>query len=189
MKKRKKRPRTCTRCGSPATDGLCRDETCPFSEHLQSCPAGWVNHPDGPGCKDNACHCGGRIKAEVHSDDHTFEANAAQPPPTTDIETDPAVAQSGRNSTKPRTIVLPCFNIIVRLPSIEPSQTGLSLAGEITSSLHEGDSGSEDDSDYEAAIDGIESLILAHACAGVDITVPAYVAGIQTAVEAASGRL
>jgi hypothetical protein len=86
-----------------------------------------------------------------------------------------------------RTLVLPCFGIVVRLA--KPDCPGRSLAGVITSSLHDGDSGSDYDSDYEAAIDGIESLILAHACAGVDIAAPAYVAGIQTAVEAAGGHL
>ena len=35
-----------------------------------------------------------------------------------------------------------------------------------------------------ARVDGLESLILAHACAGVDVESPAYVEGIETAVEA-----
>ena len=41
-----------------------------------------------------------------------------------------------------------------------------------------------DDMQYAAAIDGLESLILAHACAGIDISSSAYVEGIETAVEA-----
>jgi hypothetical protein len=117
------------------------------------------------------------------------EANVVPSRPAIDIDPDPAIAEPGRNCDQPRTIVLPCFDIVVRLASIEPGQSGPSLAGEITSSLHDGDSGSEDDREYEAAIDGIESLILAHACAGVDITVPTYIAGVQTAVESAGNRL
>jgi hypothetical protein len=39
---------------------------------------------------------------------------------------------------------------------------------------------------YNAAIDGIESMVLAHACAGIDVTSPAYVEGLETAVEAVS---
>lgn len=35
------------------------------------------------------------------------------------------------------------------------------------------------------ALDGIESLVLAHAVAGVDVTAPAYVGGVETAVHAA----
>ena len=37
---------------------------------------------------------------------------------------------------------------------------------------------------YIAVIDGLESLILAHACAGIDITTPAYLEGIEIAVGA-----
>jgi len=36
---------------------------------------------------------------------------------------------------------------------------------------------------FNAAIDGLESLILAHACAGVDVESPAYIEGVETAVE------
>ena len=88
-----------------------------------------------------------------------------------------------------KTIILACYDIVVRLGEPDPDHPGVSLGGTITSSLHEDESGSEDDSEYEAAIDGIESLILAHACAGVDVSAPAYAQGIQTAVEAASDRL
>jgi hypothetical protein len=41
---------------------------------------------------------------------------------------------------------------------------------------------------YNAAIDGLESLILAQACAGVDIETPAYLEGVETAVEAIVNR-
>jgi len=88
-----------------------------------------------------------------------------------------------------RTIILPCFGIVVRLVPHDASQPGPSLGGKITSNLHEGDGGNAHDREYEAAIDGIESLILAHACGGVDIASPAYVAGIQTAVEAVTNNL
>lgn len=37
-------------------------------------------------------------------------------------------------------------------------------------------------------VDAIESLILGHAVAGVDITQPSYIAGLQTAIEALSQR-
>jgi len=41
--------------------GFCGDETCPFSEHLQSCPAGWVGHPEKGGQDDvsefKSCIC------------------------------------------------------------------------------------------------------------------------------------
>ena len=41
----------------------------------------------------------------------------------------------------------------------------------------------------ETAVDVIESLVLAHACAGVDIQTPAYVKGIETTVEALANNL
>jgi hypothetical protein len=40
---------TCTRCSSPLDEGaFCADETCPFSDHDQSCHVGWVGHCDTP---------------------------------------------------------------------------------------------------------------------------------------------
>ena len=76
--------------------------------------------------------------------------------------------------SKIKTIELGCFGIICTVNS-----TG---GGSIVSNLH------EDDNLYNAAIDGIESMILAHACAGVDISTPAYMEGIETAVEAVSNN-
>lgn len=81
-------------------------------------------------------------------------------------------------------IELPCFNIVVTLDG----DVGL-----ITDSLHEelhpenagmGDGEYESAAAYNNSIDGITSLILAHACAGIDIETPAYIEGIETAVEA-----
>lgn len=37
---------------------------------------------------------------------------------------------------------------------------------------------------YNHAIDAIESLVLAHAVAGVDIKSPAYIEGLETAIQA-----
>ena len=74
------------------------------------------------------------------------------------------------------TIALPCFGITVEL-------TG--TAGKITSDLKDG----SDDAELVAAMDAIESLILAHACAGIDVASPAYVQGIETAVETCWNKL
>jgi hypothetical protein len=81
-----------------------------------------------------------------------------------------------------RVIKLPCFGIKVTL-----AQKG----GAITSDLHEELDEAEitpESENYEAAIDGIESMILAHACAGVDIESPAYVEGIEAAIQEAGNR-
>lgn len=53
--------------------------------------------------------------------------------------------------------------------------------GHISSNLKDGC----DESDCLdcAAIDGLESLILGHACAGIDVTSAKYVEGIKSALE------
>ena len=77
-------------------------------------------------------------------------------------------------------IRLPCFGITVCLDR-EP--TADMPGGTITSDLKE-PSTTDAAISYNAAIDGLESLILAHACAGIDVATPAYVEGIETAVAA-----
>lgn len=57
--------------------------------------------------------------------------------------------------------------------------------GVITSNLKDADN----DVNYNNAIDGIESLILAHACAGVDIESNAYVEGINSCIDALRNQL
>ncbi len=42
---------------------------------------------------------------------------------------------------------------------------------------------------FNSAMDGIEAMILAHACAGVNVGGPAYTQGIKTAVEAIGNNL
>ena len=43
--------------------------------------------------------------------------------------------------------------------------------------------------EYHFYVNAIESLVLAHACAGIDIESPAYIEGIETAVEAVANKL
>jgi hypothetical protein len=55
----------CQRCGMSLESGYCSDDTCPFSDHKQSCPRGWSGHPDkDPHPKDDdaplPCTCGKR---------------------------------------------------------------------------------------------------------------------------------
>jgi hypothetical protein len=46
-----------------------------------------------------------------------------------------------------------------------------------------------DQEELLAALDAVESVILAHACAGVDVESPAYQTGIETALEAFTNPL
>ena len=57
---------------------------------------------------------------------------------------------------------------------------------------HLGEVETEDDMrrrhQFNGAIDGILSMILAHACAGIDVESPAYLEGIETALHAAGEK-
>lgn len=53
--------------------------------------------------------------------------------------------------------------------------------GSVSSSLHTADG---DDDRINAVADAVESMVLGHACAGVDVTAPRYVEGIRTCLEA-----
>ena len=50
-------PKTCTRCDTElGEEGLCQDVTCPFSDCLQSDPAGWTGHPEANRFIEQAPH-------------------------------------------------------------------------------------------------------------------------------------
>jgi hypothetical protein len=57
-------------------------------------------------------------------------------------------------------------------------------AGMIETDFKAGDSDSEAEAAYDNAMDGLESLILAHACAGVDVKSPKCIEGVAVALEA-----
>jgi len=80
-------------------------------------------------------------------------------------------------SVKIKVIELGIEGIVVHLGTDKNDRTG----GQIRSEMHVG--GAQEDAEYNAAIDGIEAMILAHACAGVDITTDGYKEGIKVAVE------
>ena len=70
--------------------------------------------------------------------------------------------------------VLPIFDIVVEIAGRS------SQGGTITSGLHEEIS--------KESADALESLILAHACAGTNIEGLNYIEGVRTAVEAIGDR-
>jgi hypothetical protein len=84
-----------------------------------------------------------------------------------------------------RKIQLPCYGITVTLA--RENRVEEPGSGSIVSDLREPDTAAN--RQYNAAIDGLESLILAHACAGVDVESSAYLEGIETAVDAIANRL
>lgn len=74
-----------------------------------------------------------------------------------------------------KTIETDCFGITVTLDG--------KGGGAITSNMHEKEETDLSAQLYNAAVDGLEAMILAQACAGVDIESPAYLDGIETAVQ------
>jgi hypothetical protein len=82
-------------------------------------------------------------------------------------------------------IKIPFGGIVLTIVETE-TEFGVSRGGSISSNLHDHDFTFTDGeaAEFDAAIDGLESLILAHACAGLDVTSKEYVEGIQTANEA-----
>lgn len=72
-----------------------------------------------------------------------------------------------------KTIELPIYGIIVEIDEANS-------CGSIKSNLKENNRNTR----FNAAIDMLESLILAHACAGINIESRGYIIGIETAVDA-----
>jgi len=78
-------------------------------------------------------------------------------------------------------IKLPLYNITINGKDLD--RTGAA----ISSDLKEADT--PENADFNAAMDGIESMILAHYCAYVDVQQLGYLEGIATAVEACGNNL
>ena len=93
-----------------------------------------------------------------------------------------------------KTIKLPCYGFVIELSDDENSG---SVKSRLSSKMDDEpfeqspmDFVPEDSlNEYHFYVNAIESLVLAHACAGIDIESPAYIEGIETAVEAASNKL
>jgi hypothetical protein len=76
---------------------------------------------------------------------------------------------------------LPCYGITVRIDEYG--------SGVIESTLREALVCDIQDVAGEAAADAVESLILAHACAGVDIEAQSYVIGLERGMEAIANNM
>jgi ribosomal protein S30 len=93
-----------------------------------------------------------------------------------------------KTTPDPKTIILSILGDTITL-------TLCGKSGEVTSTLHlpksKKDYPARVRNQYNGAVDGIESLVLAHAhaCAGIDVESPAYVEGLKTTVEAIGNNL
>ena len=93
-----------------------------------------------------------------------------------------------------KTIKLPCYGIVVETDG----EGGGSISSELKetaifyndpNNLQEQENERQSLENYNTAMDAIESLILGHACAGIDITTPAYLEGIESAVQGCSDNI
>lgn len=82
------------------------------------------------------------------------------------------------------------FNIELELVSEDPEHEGAWLSGSIVKSDlgKDADRHVQEDAAYVAAVDAIESMVLAHAIAGIDINTPEYLEGLEVAVMAVTDR-
>lgn len=78
-----------------------------------------------------------------------------------------------------RTIKLPCYEMVVELDDTGEAGT---IRSALSAAVDENPRDAVDATALTSALDAIESLVLAHACAGIDVESPAYIEGIETAV-------
>lgn len=86
-----------------------------------------------------------------------------------------------------KTFLIPEYGIIVTVVPVTVVPGGSKNSASITSELKKhliGDEPTDYDLELEGAINAFESLILAHACAGIDVASPAYTEGLRSSLEA-----
>ena len=96
-------------------------------------------------------------------------------------------------SVKPdeKTIEIDEFGITIALTgdggasiTSDLKESGICYCGVLDCLKHDDDEDDvEDRESFNNAMDGLESIILAHAVAGIDVTSPDYIEGIETAVQ------
>lgn len=85
------------------------------------------------------------------------------------------------------TTTLPIYGIEIVIKS-KKRGSGV-ISSDLHSQLVDPDDEQHIQDQYSAAADALESMILGHALAGVDVTTPAYVEGIKTAVQSIANNL
>ena len=84
-----------------------------------------------------------------------------------------------------KTIVLP-FGIEIEIDFDEENRP---ISGNIISSELKTENDFLEDNLYNASMDGIESMVLAHAMAEIDVTTPNYIEGLETAIDSCANNL
>ncbi|MGD1053408.1 MAG: hypothetical protein ABR950_06215 [Candidatus Dormibacteria bacterium] len=78
-------------------------------------------------------------------------------------------------------IDMPCYGISVELGPPDPNHPGAYQGGALLSELSDDP---ELEGEEKGALIGVERMILACACAGIDVASPAFVEAVETVVEA-----
>jgi hypothetical protein len=79
---------------------------------------------------------------------------------------------------------MPVHDMVITLS--DPDENG-DMTGSISSNLI--DTGAVGEEKLDGAMHGIESLVLAHACVGMDVETPEYLQGLETAIDGAINNL
>ena len=82
-------------------------------------------------------------------------------------------------------IKLPIGGIVV---TIDYDEEGRPISGNIIDTELKTENQDEEDELYNAAMDAITSMVLAHAMAEVDITSKGYIEGLETAINACANN-
>jgi hypothetical protein len=131
---------------------------------------GWLDEDNEDDLESNVpCVACGRKDLPLHIDGR---CGACGRGPTTDDQRSSGIE-----------IRLSCYGITIHLDR-DPAFKDPGC-GRITSDLKASDATVRP---FNNAIDGLEALILAHACVGIDVTSPTYVEGIETAIEAITNQ-
>lgn len=83
-----------------------------------------------------------------------------------------------------KTIELPIGKIVI---TVDYDDLNRPISGNITHDL-KGDE-EDEDTEFNAAMDGISSLVLAHAMAEIDVESKGYIEGLDTAISACESNL
>jgi len=85
-----------------------------------------------------------------------------------------------------KVIKLDSFHIVITLDG----KGGGTITSDIRGGREDNPEGYLDNDDlrYDASCDALESLVLAHACAGIDVNSPAYLEGLEVAVETITNK-
>ena len=96
----------------------------------------------------------------------------------------------GKYAHAVRTVVLWKVNVTIRI-----GKTGQGLSAELIEGFEREKYEDEETNpaafveEYNTALDALESLILTHACEGIDVASKAYQNGVQTALDALANNL